>query len=92
MHETHSRMARVRQSPLIVMGLGILFGGGPTVWHYFNPWNGPVVLMWYGTVSGWRRSWLTHDDLLGSGSMTLGFAEIAAVLTAGQCAGAAIDG
>ena len=36
--------------PWVVMGLGILFGGVPTIFHYFNPRNGPVVLIWYGTV------------------------------------------
>jgi len=36
--------------PWLVMGLGILFGGVPTIWHYLNPRNGPVVLIWYGTV------------------------------------------
>ena len=36
--------------PWVVMGLGILFGGVPTIWHYFNPRNGPMVLLWYGTV------------------------------------------
>src|SRR5215471_8013343 len=36
--------------PWGVMGLGILFGGVPTMFHYFNPRNGPVVLLWYGVV------------------------------------------
>lgn len=36
--------------PWLVMGLGILVGGVPTVWHYFNPRNGPAVLIWYITV------------------------------------------
>lgn len=36
--------------PWVVMGLGILFGGVPTTFHYFNPRNGPVVLLWYGIV------------------------------------------
>lgn len=36
--------------PWLVMGLGILFGGVPTVFHYFNPRNGPIVLTWYVTV------------------------------------------
>jgi hypothetical protein len=36
--------------PWLVMGLGIVFGGVPTIWHYFNPRNGPVVLIWYVTI------------------------------------------
>ena len=36
--------------PWLVMGLGILFGGVPTIQHYFNPRNGAVVLIWYATV------------------------------------------
>jgi hypothetical protein len=47
--------------PWLVMGLGILFGGVPTVFHYFNPRNGPVVLTWYVTVIAlWAASvyWL----------------------------------
>jgi len=36
--------------PWLVMGLGMLFGGVPTIWHYLNPRNGPVVLTWYATV------------------------------------------
>ena len=36
--------------PWVVMGAGIVFGGVPTVFHYFNPRNGPVVVTWYVTV------------------------------------------
>ena len=36
--------------PWVVMGLGILVGGVPTVFHYFNPRNGPFVIAWYCTV------------------------------------------
>ncbi len=36
--------------PWVVMGAGIVFGGVPTVLHYFNPRNGPVVVRWYVTV------------------------------------------
>jgi hypothetical protein len=30
--------------PWVVMGLGIVIGGVPTVFHYFNPRNGPFVV------------------------------------------------
>jgi hypothetical protein len=36
--------------PWIVMGFGILYGGVPTMWHYFSPKNGPFVILFYGTV------------------------------------------
>lgn len=36
--------------PWLVMGAGILFGGVPTVFHYFNPRNGPFVIAFYLTV------------------------------------------
>ena len=32
------------------MGIGIVFGGVPTVFYYFNPRNGPVVVTWFVTV------------------------------------------
>ena len=35
--------------PWAVMGAGILFGGVPSAWHYFNPRNGPFVVAWYVT-------------------------------------------
>jgi len=36
--------------PWLVMGAGILWGGVPTVVHYFNPRNGPFVVAFYVTV------------------------------------------
>jgi hypothetical protein len=36
--------------PWIVMGVGIMFGGVPSVFHYFNPRNGTFVIAWYVTV------------------------------------------
>jgi hypothetical protein len=33
--------------PWVVMGIGILFGGVPSVFDYFNPRNGPFVVAWY---------------------------------------------
>jgi hypothetical protein len=36
--------------PWIVMGIGILTADLPTSFHYLNPRNGPVVLVWYATV------------------------------------------
>jgi len=36
--------------PWLVMGAGILFGGVPSVFHYFNPRNGPFVVAFYVTV------------------------------------------
>lgn len=36
--------------PWMVMGAGILFGGVLTVFHCFNPRNGPVMLRWYVTI------------------------------------------
>ncbi len=36
--------------PWLVMGLGILVGGVPTIWHFFNARNGPFVLAWYVSV------------------------------------------
>lgn len=63
--------------PWLVMGAGILFGGVPTVFHYFNPRNGPFVIAFYvTTVILWVASfyWLffrkgaeqlvTHPGLL----------------------------
>lgn len=47
--------------PWLVMGFGIVFGGVPTIFHYFNPRNGPIVVTWYVTVvSLWVASvyWL----------------------------------
>jgi hypothetical protein len=36
--------------PWVVMGIGILFGGVPSVFDYFNPRNGPFVVAWYVSV------------------------------------------
>jgi hypothetical protein len=36
--------------PWVVMGVGIVFGGVPSVFHYFDPRNGPYVIAWYVTV------------------------------------------
>jgi hypothetical protein len=36
--------------PWIVMGFGIVFGGVPSVFHYFNPKGGPFVIAWYVTI------------------------------------------
>jgi hypothetical protein len=36
--------------PWLVMGAGILLGGVPGVFEYFNPRNGPFVIAWYVTV------------------------------------------
>jgi hypothetical protein len=36
--------------PWVVMGIGILFGGVPSIFHYFNPRNGPMVVAWYATI------------------------------------------
>lgn len=36
--------------PWIVMGIGIIFGGVPSVLHYFNPRNGPFVMAFYVTI------------------------------------------
>jgi len=36
--------------PWVVMGFGILFGGVPSTFHYFNPRNGPMVVAWYATI------------------------------------------
>jgi hypothetical protein len=36
--------------PWLVMGAGILFGGVPSVFHYFNPRNGPFVIAFYITI------------------------------------------
>ena len=37
--------------PWIVMGIGILFGGVPSVFSYFRPGDGnPFVLAWFGVV------------------------------------------
>src|SRR5262245_50808865 len=33
--------------PWVVMGAGILFGGVPTIVHYFDPRNGPFVIAFY---------------------------------------------
>ena len=33
--------------PWIVMGVGSVFGGVPTFFHYFNPRNGPFVVAFY---------------------------------------------
>lgn len=37
--------------PWIVMGAGVLFGGVPSVFHFFNPRNGPWVVAWFVTVA-----------------------------------------
>lgn len=36
--------------PWIVMGIGVLFGGVPGVFHYFNARNGPFVIAWYVSI------------------------------------------
>jgi hypothetical protein len=37
--------------PWLIMGIGIAFGGVPSVWHYFRPGDrNPYVLVWYGAV------------------------------------------
>ena len=37
--------------PFIVMGMGIVFGGVPTVFHFFRPQDGnPFVLAYYATL------------------------------------------
>lgn len=37
--------------PWVVMGIGIVFGGVPTLFHYFRPQDGnPFVLAWFATI------------------------------------------
>lgn len=37
--------------PFVVMGAGIVFGGVPTLFHFFRPQDGnPFVLAWFATV------------------------------------------
>lgn len=36
--------------PWIVMGVGVVFGGVPDLFHYFDPRNGPYVIAWYVSV------------------------------------------
>ena len=36
--------------PWLIMGAGILFGGVPSTFHYFNPRNGPWVIAFYVSV------------------------------------------
>lgn len=36
--------------PWLVMGLGIMTGSVPSIFHFFNPRNGPFVLAFYATV------------------------------------------
>ncbi len=36
--------------PWLVMGIGMVIGGVPTIWHFFDPKNGPFVLAWYASV------------------------------------------
>lgn len=36
--------------PWLVMGAGILSGQVPSVFHYFNPRNGPFVIAFYASV------------------------------------------
>ena len=36
--------------PWLIMGAGILIGGVPSVFHYFNPRNGPFVVAWFVSV------------------------------------------
>jgi hypothetical protein len=36
--------------PWVIMGAGILFGGVPSVVHYFNPRNGVFVIAFYVSV------------------------------------------
>lgn len=48
--------------PWVVMGLGSVLGGVPSVWHYLKPREGnPFVLSWFVTVFclvGFRTFWL----------------------------------
>jgi hypothetical protein len=40
--------------PWIVMGFGIVYGGVPNMFHYFNPRNGPfVAAFWVTLVALW---------------------------------------
>jgi hypothetical protein len=36
--------------PWLVMGAGIVFGGVPTIFHFFDPRNGPWVVAWFASV------------------------------------------
>lgn len=38
--------------PWIVMGIGVMFGGVPDIFHFFNPRNGPFVVAWYVSLAG----------------------------------------
>jgi hypothetical protein len=45
------QLALVSALPWIVMGLGMVAGGVPDVWHYFRPQDqNPYVLMWYCSI------------------------------------------
>lgn len=51
--------------PWLVMGVGIVFGGVPSVFHYFNPRNGPfVIAFWLTVVTLWIATfyWLFFRD------------------------------
>jgi hypothetical protein len=37
--------------PWIVMGAGIVVGGVPSVFHFFNPRNGPWAVAWFVTIA-----------------------------------------
>jgi len=36
--------------PWVVMGVGIVAGGVPTMLHYLDPGNGPYVIAWYCSI------------------------------------------
>jgi len=37
--------------PWVIMGAGIVFGGVPSIFHYFNPRSSnPFVLAWFGSL------------------------------------------
>ena len=37
--------------PWLIMGAGILFGGVPSIFHYFNPRSpNPFVVAWFGSI------------------------------------------
>ena len=56
--------------PWLVMGLGIVAGGVPSVAHYFDPRNGPFVILFYVTIVAlWVAS--THWVFVRSGAEAL---------------------
>ena len=45
------RFALLMAVPWLVMGVGVLLGGVPGVWHYFRPQDGnPYVIAWIASV------------------------------------------